>query len=82
MTSRAYARPRAAVMGRGLMCIMAEELVDRGRGRTGAALWLLRGNDPARTFYERLGGVLVGERPDATPAEVAYGWIDLSALTR
>jgi ribosomal protein S18 acetylase RimI-like enzyme len=41
-------------------------------------IWVLRDNQPARLFYERLGGVYVRAQPitmgSATLEEVAYGW--------
>lgn len=53
-------------------------------GHHGASLWVLKGNAPARAFYEALGGSLVGERLDERPQaaldEVGYGWRDLTVL--
>jgi hypothetical protein len=60
----------------------------------GAALWVLRDNEPARRFYEVLGAKLVGQRVETVDEfvsgervgatdvlhEVAYGWPDLSVL--
>lgn len=73
-----------AGIGIALMRLMAQSLL--GRGRKGASLWVLRENQLARAFYERLGGTLIGERVDelsgATVAEIAYGWSDLNALVR
>ena len=47
-----------------------------------AVLWMLADN-PARFFYEGLGGVMVGERTDTMAGqdvdEVAYAWRDLDA---
>jgi len=41
-------------------------------------IWVLRDNQPARSFYERLGGVYVRAQPitigPATLEEVSYGW--------
>ena len=41
-------------------------------------IWVLRDNQPARAFYERLGGVYVRAQPitigAVTLEEVAYGW--------
>jgi ribosomal protein S18 acetylase RimI-like enzyme len=69
-------------IGRALMAAMAQTLAHH-RHRA-AALWVLRDNAPARGFYERLSGVIVGERsderPDATLVELAYGWHDLARL--
>jgi GNAT superfamily N-acetyltransferase len=69
--------------GRLIMRAMAEKLAFQGH--VAASLWVLRENKPARAFYERLGGVIVGEkldkRPDASLVEHAYGWRELSSLT-
>jgi GNAT superfamily N-acetyltransferase len=73
-----------AGIGKVLMRLMARRLLDAGR--QGAALWVLRENVRARTFYDHLGGAVVGERVDgeagAALNEVAYGWRDLAALVR
>jgi ribosomal protein S18 acetylase RimI-like enzyme len=41
-------------------------------------IWVLRDNQPARRFYERLGGVYVRAQPitigSVTMEEVSYGW--------
>ncbi|AIB13981.1 GNAT family acetyltransferase (plasmid) [Azospirillum argentinense] len=70
-------------LGRRLMATMAERLQEGGK-RT-AVVWCLRDN-PARWFYERLGGVRVAERPirfaGAELVEIAYGWRDLAPLAR
>lgn len=69
-------------VGRLLMAAMFEVL--SGLGHTGASLWVLRDNQPARAFYKGLGGKIVGEKRDerfnGALAEVAYGWSDLSRL--
>jgi ribosomal protein S18 acetylase RimI-like enzyme len=48
-----------------------------------ALVWVLRDN-PARFFYERLGGRLVATKPirvgGAEVAAVAYGWTDLAGV--
>jgi ribosomal protein S18 acetylase RimI-like enzyme len=50
-----------------------------------AAIWVLRDN-PARFFYERLGGKLASHRPlqvgGASVEAVAYGWPDLAAVLK
>lgn len=47
-------------------------------------IWVLRDNQPARLFYERLGGVYVRSQPitigPATLEEVSYGWPRLDAV--
>lgn len=69
--------------GRRLMTAMAADMA-RG-GMRSACVWVLRGN-PACWFYERLGGRRVGEKPldfaGTTLSEIAYGWDDLTALSR
>ncbi|MCU4178011.1 GNAT family N-acetyltransferase [Bosea sp. BH3] len=53
-------------------------------GFEGASLWVLRDNAPARHFYERLGGNLIGQKADQRGSvvlpEVAYGWRDLGVI--
>ncbi len=47
-------------------------------------IWTLRDNAKARTWYEGLGGVLVGEKSEPYEGhvlnEVGYGWRDPAAL--
>jgi ribosomal protein S18 acetylase RimI-like enzyme len=78
-----------AGLGRRLMARMGTALA--AQGLSGASVWVLRENIRARAFYERLGGQIVGEatdlqttdsQGDVTLAEVAYGWRDLSVLSR
>jgi ribosomal protein S18 acetylase RimI-like enzyme len=68
--------------GRSLMDTMARSLL--AAGRSAASLWVLHENAPARIFYERLGGEVVGRRTDmradATLIEIAYGWRHLARL--
>jgi ribosomal protein S18 acetylase RimI-like enzyme len=53
------------------------------RGSNSAVVWVLAGN-PARFFYETMGGRRVAERDEAmwtvVLPEAAYGWDDLKAL--
>lgn len=69
-------------IGIALMRLMAKRLLDQGR--KAGSLWVLRDNAPARLFYERLGGSLIGEKLEemsgTTLIEVAYGWSDLASL--
>jgi ribosomal protein S18 acetylase RimI-like enzyme len=70
-------------LGRRLMAAAAAELL--GRGFASGLVWVLRDN-PARWFYERLGGERLAEQTiclahELLP-EVAYGWRHLSQLTR
>ncbi len=73
-----------AGVGRSLIAAMADDLATRGHA--GATVWVLRDNASARRFYEALSGELVGEREDRLPEhtylEVAYGWRELTALSR
>jgi ribosomal protein S18 acetylase RimI-like enzyme len=69
-------------IGRSLMKAMAASLAQRGH--EALSLWVLRDNNVARLFYEKLGGALVGEkrdkRPQGTMIEVAYGWRNVRDL--
>jgi ribosomal protein S18 acetylase RimI-like enzyme len=72
-------------IGRSLMRLLAQALLDADF--RAATLWVLRENLVARSFYDRLGGTVVGEKkeevtPDLALVEVAYGWRDLSVLVR
>ena len=50
----------------------------RELGLSDMIIWVLRDNQPARAFYERLGGVYVRAQPITigltTLEEVSYGW--------
>ena len=68
--------------GRQLVAAIAEQL--RQQGCSALMLWVLAAN-PARSFYERSGGQLIGERrinlaEDVTALEVAYGWPDIQSF--
>ncbi len=69
-------------IGRALMAVASGKLLERGL--ESMLIWVLAGNQPARRFYEALGGVPAGEQPieigGARLVEVAYGWRDLSGL--
>lgn len=69
--------------GRSLLAVMSEKI---SAGHSAASLWVLRENEAARAFYERLGGIVVGERTETGAhgalVETAYGWRDLRALAR
>ncbi len=71
-------------IGRALCRAAASRLSERGL--RSVAAWALSTNEPARRFYEALGGVRIGERADgegdATLVEVAYGWDDLDKLIK
>jgi len=67
--------------GRQLVNLAAQALLDQGL--TSMLVWVLAEN-PARKFYEALGGQYLREKPieigGANLIEVAYGWDDISAL--
>ena len=68
--------------GRALLRAALDALA--GRGLAPANLWVLAEN-PARFFYERLGGSIVGRRQDRLGGqehdEIAYGWDDPTGAT-
>ena len=68
--------------GRRLMAAVANAL--HGRGFKSLCLWVLEENTGARGFYERLGGMVIGEKTqvdgDYEFREVAYGWDSLESL--
>jgi GNAT superfamily N-acetyltransferase len=69
-------------IGGGLITRVAREL--KHQGCTSLMLWVLEKN-PARGFYERLGGRVIGKQgvklgDDVTTTEVAYGWLDINQL--
>ncbi len=72
-----------AGIGRSLVSRVAGHL--KASGITGMLTWALASN-PARRFYERLGGNRVGERAIEIGGrrldEIAYGWKDLALLLR
>jgi GNAT superfamily N-acetyltransferase len=76
-----YVRPEHQERGIGRRLLMAAfaALVDQGHGC--GFLWVLRDN-PARYFYERVGGALVAERQEhlwgCVTDQVCYGWPDLA----
>lgn len=63
-------------LGRELFRAVVEGL--RGMGLANLIVWVLRDNQPARRFYERLSGVYVRSQPitigPSTLEEVSYGW--------
>jgi ribosomal protein S18 acetylase RimI-like enzyme len=78
-----YLRPEAKRKGLGALLVQqfAQELF--ARGFDSMAVRVLERN-PARKFYERLGGKFVGrqeiERGGETFIEVAYGWLNLNVF--
>ena len=70
--------------GRGIGRLLLEALFARlhGGGLNQAVIWVLDGN-PARFFYEALGGRRIAERKERFAgvelAEAGYAWPDLGA---
>jgi len=69
-------------LGNALLRALVDDLMSRGF--KALSLWVLKDNAPARAFYERCGGLVIGEkrdvREDGTLIETAYGWPSLMAL--
>ena len=69
--------------GRALLAAAFERLA--GFGLCPVLLWVLAAN-PARFFYERVGGQIAGRRRDRLAGreheEIAYGWADPAGLSR
>lgn len=67
-------------IGRALMLASFDWMLQRKLGA--AMLWVVAQN-PARFFYEHLGGIRLGERTEhmggTAVHEIAYGWPDLKA---
>jgi len=76
-----YILKAAHKQGLGRMLVQAVVNGLREQGRKSMMVWVLRDN-PARGFYERLGGDYLYEKPieigEKMLMEVAYGWRDLS----
>jgi ribosomal protein S18 acetylase RimI-like enzyme len=69
-------------IGQSLIIKMAEQF--QAQGCNSMMLWVLSKN-PARVFYEKLGGTLIGEQEvevgeGEKAVQVAYGWADLAGL--
>jgi ribosomal protein S18 acetylase RimI-like enzyme len=66
-------------LGRRLLGALFSQL--RGANVSDAYLWVLAGN-PARFFYETMGGTRIAERQESFAGtlldEIAYGWTDLA----
>jgi ribosomal protein S18 acetylase RimI-like enzyme len=78
-----YVLPDAQGQGSGRQILLAlfQRLIETGY--SSGLVWVVRAN-PARFFYERLGGRQVMHRPipvGGQPVDaIAYGWRDLAAL--
>jgi ribosomal protein S18 acetylase RimI-like enzyme len=70
-------------MGAGAALVRRVAGALRERGFRSMVVWVLKAN-PARGFYERMGGELVGEQGieigGVALPEVAYGWREVRAL--
>lgn len=79
-----YILKAAHNMGVGRMLVKAVVNGLREMGNGSMIVWVLKEN-PARGFYERLGGEYLFEKPIQIGAdqlmEVAYGWRDLSIFS-
>lgn len=71
---------QGAGTGRRLVTVFGRRMVQAGYEKM--LLWVLKDNQPARKFYERLGGHYLMEKEfnlgGKDLLEVAYGWTDLS----
>lgn len=70
-------------LGRALVASVAARFTQLGT--RSMLLWVFEANQPARRFYEALGGVIAGEQTfelgGESLTEVAYGWPDVAALS-
>ena len=75
-------RAQGRALGRGLMRAMALDLI--ARRLAPATLLVLSQNIRARQFYQRLGGLMIGEVPTnfggSWLPEQVFAWNDLSVL--
>ena len=69
-------------LGRALMLACSRWLLMRGLFSGG--LWVVKGNDKARAFYESIGGEMAGDKRDSMQGwqipVVGYTWSDLYEL--
>lgn len=69
-------------IGRCLFLAFVERLIQAGKNSM--LLWVFANNNPARGFYEAMGGRLVSKQPmeigGVTLEEVSYGWRDMQNL--
>jgi ribosomal protein S18 acetylase RimI-like enzyme len=79
-----YVLDRYQRRGHGLELVQAVVAGLREMGLDTLIIWVLRDNQSARLFYERLGGTYVRSQPitlgSATVEEVSYGWPHLDAV--
>jgi len=76
-----YVDPNHQRMGAGRALLAGLFIAMHQAGQRSAVIWALGGN-PARTFYEQLGGVEVAQRTGITFGmvhdEIAFGWPNMS----
>lgn len=76
-----YVQPEFHERGIGRALLTAAFAAMAGKGYGGGFLWVLRDN-PARYFYERVGGRLIAERRErlwgVVTDQVCYGWYELA----
>lgn len=79
-----YVLPAGQGLGAGRLLVGAVARYFGESGVDSMLLWVFADNDPARRFYESLGGVPVAEDGfelgGAWLPEVAYGWRDTSVI--
>ena len=79
-----YVRPSHQGRGHGRRLVRAVAAHLAQRGRRALVIGCLAADEPARRFYEALGGRLIGEREfdeeGVMLPEVVYGWADTQAL--
>ena len=79
-----YVRPAQQRHGIGRLLLKAAATGLVERGLVPIVIWTLFNNPASRTFYEALGGTVIGEKRELFDGyelhEVAYGWRDAAAL--
>jgi GNAT superfamily N-acetyltransferase len=81
-----YLQPdtQRAGIGRRMVCMVAD--AHQSQGANGLLVWVLAQNKAARQFCERLGAELLVEQTfkwdELDLVEAAYGWRDLTALSK
>jgi len=89
MVDNLHVLPRAkgGGVGRALLVAAGEWTASRYPG-AGLHLWVFEANEPARNFYDRMGGVVVETIVEPNPAgggeslSLRYAWSDPAALRR
>ena len=80
-----YVLEKAQRQGHGRALVRAATGGLRELGFSDMIVWVLRDNERARAFYERLGGIYVRTQPitigSVVLEEVAYGWRSLDDVT-